>query len=622
MDELDRIDNQIDVFSRTFLGTTMACARCHDHKFDAISQHDYYAMVGVIRSSRRCYAYLDPDGRIDERVAAMQRAKRQIMSHIADGHESQGAPPMVSDPSIVWDFGDDLEAMTGWKTAGWSFEEAVQPPGSVVLTDGGSGERLSVGQIHSGGMATGLHGTARSPSFTIEAPYVYVRARGERSSIRLYVDQYWLNDRNPLLFDSMIHSVEEPRTWKVFAVDVSRYLGSEAYMELIDDSDGFLAVDWIVHGDAMDDDAIGDVAVIPDVVEVDPALFLTLATLATDLPAPARALAMVEGTPADSMVLDRGNPAAPLEAARRSLVMAFPSIPPVEQVSNASTLQGSGRAEVANRVLGSTNPLTARVAVNRVWHHVMGQGLSKTTDDFGGMGQSPSHPNLLDHLAVTFQHDWNVKALIKRIVMSRTYSMASTPVASHMIEADPDARLLSRAIVRRMSAERLRDAMLVVSGSLDRQMGGPSVPVRLRESMQGRGRPGASGPIDGNNRRSIYQEVRRNFLDPFMTAFDMPVPSSTVGRRAVSNVPEQGLILLNELLVLELAGRFGASARSELDEGVSREEAIATMIVAAYGRLPRADELELLVLLADDTDESWTDIAHALLASAEFRYLR
>ena len=621
MDELDRIDNQIDVFSRTFLGTTMACARCHDHKFDAISQKDYYAMVGVIRSSRRCYAYLDPDGRINERVAAMQHAKRQIGSHITGGQKSARAPQSASEGNVVWDFGEDPEALLGWTTSGWSFDEALQPPGSVVMTDGLSVGRVGVGQIHSGGTASGLHGTARSPSFTIDAPYVYVRARGTHSSVRLYVDQYWLNDRNPLLFESMIHAVEDASTWKVFAIDVSRYQGSEAYMELLDDGDGFLAVDWIVHGDAMADDVIGDVAIVHDVVDLDPTLLSPLAALAIDIPAPDRALAMVEGTPADSKVLDRGNPATPLEAANRSLIMAFPSTPHESYSTKSPDLFGSGRPGLADRVLDPANPLTARVAVNRVWHHLMGRGLSTTTDDFGGMGQSPSHPELLDYLASRFQQDWNLKALIKRIVMSRTYSMASTPVTPDMMDIDPDARFLSRAIVRRMSAERLRDAMLVVSGSLDPEVGGPSVPVRLRESMQGRGRPGASGPIDGDNRRSIYQDVRRNFLDPFMTAFDMPVPASTVGRRTVSNVPEQGLMLLNDSMVVEFASRFGASARSQVNEGVSQEEAIGNMIIAAYGRLPRADEVELLVSLSDDTPESWTDIAHALLASAEFRYL-
>jgi len=462
---------------------------------------------------------------------------------------------------LVWDFGEDPEALLGWSTSGWSFDEALHPPGSVVMTDGLSAGRVGVGQIHSGGTATGLHGTARSPSFTIDAPYVYVRARGTHSSIRLYVDQYWLNDRNPLLFESMIHPVEDASTWKVFAVDVSRYQGSEAYMELLDDGDGFLAVDWIVHGDAMADDVIGDVAIAHDVVELDPALLSPLAALAIDIPAPDRALAMVEGTPADSKVLDRGNPATPLDAANRSLVMAFPSTPYESQITNSPTLFGSGRPGLAERVLDPANPLTARVAVNRVWHHLMGRGLSTTTDDFGGMGQSPSHPELLDYLAARFQQDWNLKALIKHIVMSRTYSMASTPITPDMMDIDPDARFLSRAIVRRMSAERLRDAMLVVSGSLDPEVGGPSVPVRLRESMQGRGRPGTSGPIDGDNRRSIYQDVRRNFLDPFMTTFDMPVPSSTVGRRTVSNVPEQGLILLNDSMVVEFASRFGASAR-------------------------------------------------------------
>ena len=619
MDELDRIDNQVDVFGRTFLGATMACARCHDHKFDAITQRDYYAMAGVIRSSRRAYAYLDPGAQLARAVDGLDL----LQDVCADQLPSETLQPLPSrDPvrvtgaAFTWDFGDDPEAWSGWTNSGWSFRpRSVLRPGDVVFAGKSGPRRVGTGQVHSAVMARGLHGTARSPSFTIEQPFVHVLARGDGSRIRVYIDHYWLNDRNELLFETMIQDLDHPDTWQVHSIDVSRYLGHHARVELIDDGDGFVAVDWIAHGGELPEHLADPVPVDLKSVQLSTVHLERLARLDAVLPAPTRALAMVDGSPADSPLLIRGDPGSPGAPAPRGLAAAFPGGEPPEIIA-------SGRLELADRVMDPGNPLTARVAANRAWQHLMGRGLSTTPDDLGGMGEAPSHPELLDHLAVKFKADWNLKGLIKQIAMSRAYSMASTHPDPRAVELDPDGRLLSRAVVRRVSAERLRDAMLAVSGSLDRTMGGPPVPVHLRESMHGRGRPDQSGPIDGNNRRSIYQEVRRNFLNPFLMAFDMPVPSSTSGRRAVSNVPEQGLMMLNDPFVLELAVRFGARGRANLDEGRTRAEIVGDMIAAAYARLPREPEIDLLAASLDDTDDSWTDLAHALLASTEFRYLR
>ncbi|MFM7862609.1 MAG: DUF1553 domain-containing protein, partial [Planctomycetaceae bacterium] len=191
----------------------------------------------------------------------------------------------------------------------------------------------------------------------------------------------------------------------------------------------------------------------------------------------------------------------------------------------------SGRLELAERVLADSNPYPARVVVNRVWQHLFGRGLVSSSDNFGVLGEKPTHPELLDLLADDFRRDgWSLKRLIRRLVLTRTYAQSSArnPAAE---ERDPANLLWHRAEVRRLESEAMRDAMLAISGRLDSAMFGPPVPVFLTPFMQGRGRPGQSGPLDGAGRRSVYQAVNRNFLNPFMVTFDTPQPASAVGRR-------------------------------------------------------------------------------------------
>src|SRR6185436_921004 len=149
---------------------------------------------------------------------------------------------------------------------------------------------------------------------------------------------------------------------------------------------------------------------------------------------------------------------------------------------------------------------------------------------------------------------WQVKKLIKLLVTSRVYAMSSQPVEAD--QDDPENLLWHRANVLRLEGEAIRDAMLALSGRLDPAMFGPPVPTHLTEFMEGRGRPGRSGPLDGSGRRSVYLEVRRNFVSPMMRAFDTPVPHSTVGRRTISNVPAQSLILMNDPFVVSEARRW------------------------------------------------------------------
>ena len=221
----------------------------------------------------------------------------------------------------------------------------------------------------------------------------------------------------------------------------------------------------------------------------------------------------------------------------------------------------------------AVDPLLPRVLVNRLWQHHFGEGIVRSTDDFGAMGQKPSHPELLDWLATELlESGWSIKAMHRLMLTSNAYRMSSMPDADAE-QIDPANTLLHRMNVRRLEAEAIRDTLLAVTGRLAATMFGPSVPVHLTSYMEGRGRPGQSGPLDGDGRRSIYLSVRRNFLNPMLLAFDAPVPFSTMGRRNVSNVPAQALTLLNDPLVQSQArlwaqhqaARSGQSVRARLD---------------------------------------------------------
>jgi hypothetical protein len=297
---------------------------------------------------------------------------------------------------------------------------------------------------------------------------------------------------------------------------------------------------------------------------------------------------------------------------------------------------GSGRLELAQRITDSANPLFARVMVNRIWLHLFGHGIVPTPDDFGKLGQPPSHPELLDWLANWYRTEahWSTKKLVRLLVTSSTYRMSSRAAVAEDEEKDPDNVLLHRMPIRRLEGESIRDAMIAISGRMDEKMFGPSVPTHLTEFMEGRGRPGSSGPLDGEGRRSIYLEVRRNFLSPMMRTFDTPVPFTTIGKRTVSNVPAQSLILLNDPFVLSQARLWALRLLAE--KNCSSKQRIQRMYAAAFGRMPNAEEekcaLEFLQHQGKDYGGSgetawsldervWTDLCHVAFNLKEFIFV-
>jgi hypothetical protein len=292
---------------------------------------------------------------------------------------------------------------------------------------------------------------------------------------------------------------------------------------------------------------------------------------------------------------------------------------------------GSGRLELAGRIASAENPLTARVMVNRVWHHLFGTGLVRSVDDFGHAGEAPSHPELLDHLAARFVDEgWSVKRLIRSIVLTRTFQLSSRP-STEATELDPHGRYLQHYPARRMEAEAVRDSILATSGRLDRQMYGMSVqPARDKEYADRRLFP---GPLDGDGRRSIY--IKNNLMEAprFLSAFDLPGGKVAQGRRDVTNVPAQALALLNDPFVLQQADAWAGRLLARGDDSV--EDRLGAMFRAALGRPTTVEERDrlgrALLRLADLHDVPaadvlasrlvWKDVAHAILNFSEFLYI-
>jgi hypothetical protein len=215
------------------------------------------------------------------------------------------------------------------------------------------------------------------------------------------------------------------------------------------------------------------------------------------------------------------------------------------------TPEGSGRLELAERIAGADNPLTARVMVNRIWHHLFGAGIVRTTDDFGHVGDLPSHPELLDYLAARFiEEGWSVKRLIRFVVRSRAFQTSARP-STEAERVDPGNRLLQHYPARRLEAEGIRDSILMTSGRLDRSLYGPSIqPYRAAANPDRRLFP---GPLDSNGRRSIY--IKNNLMEGprFLEVFNFPGGKVAQGRRDVTNVPAQALALLNDPFVIQQA---------------------------------------------------------------------
>ena len=299
---------------------------------------------------------------------------------------------------------------------------------------------------------------------------------------------------------------------------------------------------------------------------------------------------------------------------------------------------GSGRLQLADLIASPENPLTARVFVNRVWNWVFGTGIVRTANDFGHLGDRPSHPELLDYLAGRFVEDgWSVKKLVRMLVMSETFQQSGW-ISPRAQELDPQNRLLHHYPLRRLDAEAIRDSLLAVSGRLGRRLFGPPInPYRSKEDAT---KWLLSGPLDGQGRRSVY--LKMTIMEPpkFLSTFNQPNPKIPTGARDVTNVPAQALTLLNDPFVVGQAEYWAHQLVASSHD--SPEKRLESMFQRAFGRDPVETERarwmsavnDIAGLYQDvperrppagglmDSLDVWKDVAHAMFNAKEFLYVQ
>lgn len=333
------------------------------------------------------------------------------------------------------------------------------------------------------------------------------------------------------------------------------------------------------------------------------------------------AMGLLEGNVADCAIHIRGDIGNLGQRVARG-------IPEVMRVGKGPDFpkDASGRRELADWLVSQENPLTARVYVNRAWHHLFGRGIVRTVDNFGETGARPSNQALLDHLAIQFMRDgWSVKQLVKSIVLSRTYQLSSDPNPENS-EIDAENEFFWKANHRRLDAESIRDAILAIAGELRFDPPPGSVIAKLGESQIDRNVKQLALVKAERPFRSVYLPVVRNNVSDMMTTFDFAEPSMIVGQRSVTTVPSQALFLLNSRFMLRQTKAL--AERILADSSLTSRERVGRVYTRILNRPPAPNELERALAfvrscLADAQEETdaWAGLAQAVFGSAEFRYL-
>lgn len=602
-------DNQIDTVTKAFQGLTVSCARCHNHKFDAISQTDFYSLYGIFTSTHPAVIDVSlPDAGKTER-AELVKIKQEIRAVVGKSWlkatESLPKTEIKSDTKPVevlkrWDLHKDK-----WFFDGHGVRQGATKAGEFsVALDG----KKIIARIHPGGVFSDListkdRGVLISERFKCEGGTLWIRAAGGGGARARYIVQnyprtgtvhrakefkdaeeealgwhkldlnYWKGDdlfiQATTVADMPVETKIDESSWFGVA-EVVITKGSEPPLQAPITGDAHAAVEAWMRGSMTDMqaellDSLLHSNKLPNdehsIAEAAP-LLAKYRNLEAKLPKPVRAPGVLEADAYDATLFVRGDHKQPAELVPRRFLDGVDPSP--YRSSN------SGRLQLAESLVRKDNPFTSRVIVNRLWHYVFGRGLVATTDNFGRLGDTPSHPELLDYLASQFTNDGgSIKEMIKFLVTSRTFQLDDRAPAG-VAEKDPENKLLTHFSVRRLEAEAIRDSIIALTGKLDASMYG--------ESVGG-----------GTLRRSVYVKVMRNNLDDFLGVFDAPVPSSTRGRRDATNVPAQSLTLLNSQRIKDWALDWGQHVSSVQGSDVER---VQHMFEEALSRAPSKEELD------------------------------
>ncbi len=578
-------DDRIDVTGRGFLGLTVQCAQCHDHKFDPIPTEDYYALLGVFNSSE-----VDEFPLADERaVAAYTEKAKEITSEQKQLTEFLGTQARQLAEVLAGNTAAYLEAV--WNVLGprkrgvaevaheyFLDEETLErwvrylgsSPRDHPLLDGfsdfltdGSPDRLRLWASEMETLVLDVLREKRKIDKENE-----IRLGGESSARKANEVEMLSLERDRHFLWRDLGSAQAFDAPADFKHGVLYYPGDEIGR--------FLPGVWRDHADR---------------------LRAKIEILEDALPEKYPFLHVVhdKDEPKNEHVHIRGNKDnLGAEVPRRFLTI----------LGGRPFKQGSGRFELAESIAGPDNPLTARVMANRIWLNHFGRGLVNTPSNFGQMGERPSHPELLDYLAARFvEKGWSIKALHREIMLSATYALSSTSIKKNE-GVDSDNRLLWRANRRRLDVETLRDSLLKVAGNLDLTPGGE--PALVSDAA--------------NHRRTVYAYVSRRKLDKNLGLFDFPNPNQTSPQRIGTNTPLQGLFFLNSEFVMRQAERLADRLLDEVGQDDAARIRRAYWLV--YGRAPTKAELTMGRSYLKAEPNAWPSYAQALLSSNEFLYIQ
>ncbi|MCH2204249.1 MAG: PSD1 and planctomycete cytochrome C domain-containing protein [Lentisphaerales bacterium] len=741
-DEARVFDGIIDVVTKAFTGMTVACARCHDHKFDAITAADYYSLYGIMSSSRFEHANIASPVKQKEVASKLQRMKpllvkeyirelakdlKNIANYIkalrGDQNIAKGLDKKLvenlkklskdqkklrnhnglktffdlvlskDDKKIIGytnrkpnnsqkDFyGLNQDSFGQLLNSGLAFGTKPSQNGDVIFATNGSRliQSISAGEVTAGTLSSRQAGTLRTPDFIIDGKPITLFAKGKNATVHLIVRNYEQVGKGPTT--NRLRVVVNSDSWKPVTFHSNLWKGEKAYIEVIQNGasfnfaqkkqyhyrhneDSYVALRGTVgYNDAnawsgfkatkasdipaamtkyissllskwykgeLNSDEVDlltsflNVGLLKNSTAISPEFKKKIdlyRSVAQQMPKPVYVRSLAEGTSSDEPVYIRGNhKTLSHEKNPRHFLDGIDS--------KAFNPQGSGRLEWANALVQKDNPLTARVMVNRLWHHIFGRGLVFSTNNFGKLGTMPSHPELLDYLAQDFmKNGWSVKKIIRKMVLTSTYKMSSTP-GKGIDKADPENELLQHMPVKRLTAEMIRDNILATSGTLDKTMFGPSIAANVNGMPNSRAKPGKSGPVDGAGRRSVYQELRRNYLPPFFMAFDMPNATESIGKRNITNVPAQSLALMNDEFVQLQAKRWATKYAAETK---SIRDKVNAMHQEAFARPATQEELVWAEAAVKDiagmkklkinSPELWQEFCHIMINRKEFIYL-
>ena len=576
----DIIDDRIDVVSRGFMGLTVGCARCHEHKYDPIPMADYYSLYGVFASSHEpgdkpfISEAIDPIQR-----AAFERERKRREDNLNNYQREQYAR-----------IREQVKQQTGDYI--WAAHRSAKVP-AAKLDELARKAKLDPDLTRRWMRHLTERRESDDPVFATWFALAKLDAKSFGEQVRAALDGESLDKAHPAVRAALqdADSLEA----------VAKALGQLLY-EAGEDQPKLREVVYSDTSPAKLSD--GDVMRVMEVKgrEGIRSRRRKFDELEGEHPgAPNRAMVLLDNAqPHNPRIFLRGNPGSKGDAVPRRFlaVLSGKERRPFEG--------GSGRLEMARAIADPQNPLTTRVMVNRVWQRLFGSGLVKTPSDFGVRAEPPSHPKLLDFLTAGFiEKGWSIKALIRGIVTSSTYRQGET-LQPEFAERDPGNRLLWQMNRKRLDFEAMRDSVLSVSGSLSLQQGGRS--VRIDD------KPDA-------NRRTVYAFVNRQNLPNLFRTFDFAGPDTTCPQRFTTTVPQQALYLLNSPFIEAQAKRL---AKREEVQAVADDSRIRVLYRLAYQREPSAGELVLASQFVDNFVPSavaWERLGQALLVSNEMMFV-